>query len=180
MLWDKGVGELVAAARLLKPELPSLRIWLVGPPDAENPASIPESQLTRWVDEGILEWLGQHEDVAALWRQAHIAVLPSYREGLPKSLLEAAASGRPMVAADVPGCREIVVDNETGLLVPARDAVALAGALSRLAGDAALRQRMGAAARHRAVEHFSQERIGSETLALYRSLVPGSCAALAR
>jgi glycosyltransferase involved in cell wall biosynthesis len=180
MLWDKGVGELVAAARLLKRELPSLRIWLVGPPDAENPASIPESQLTRWVDEGILEWLGQHEDVAALWRQAHIAVLPSYREGLPKSLLEAAASGRPMVAADVPGCREIVVDNETGLLVPARDAVALAGALSRLAGDAALRQRMGAAARHRAVEHFSQERIGSETLALYRSLVPGSCAALAR
>ncbi len=180
MLWDKGVGELVAAARLLKPELPSLRIWLVGPPDAENPASIPESQLTRWVDEGILEWLGQHEDVAALWRQAHIAVLPSYREGLPKSLLEAAASGRPMVAADVPGCREIVVDNETGLLVPARDAVALAGALSRLAGDAALRQRMGAAARRRVVEHFSQERIASETLALYRSLVPGSCAALAR
>jgi glycosyltransferase involved in cell wall biosynthesis len=180
MLWDKGVGELVAAARLLKPELPSLRIWLVGPPDVENPASIPESQLTRWVDEGILEWLGQQQDVAALWRQAHIAVLPSYREGLPKSLLEAAASGRPMVAADVPGCREIVVDNETGLLVPARDSIALAGALRRLAGDAALRQRMGAAARHRAVEHFSQERIASETLALYRSLVPGPCAALAR
>jgi glycosyltransferase involved in cell wall biosynthesis len=180
MLWDKGVGELVAAARLLKRELPSLRIWLVGPPDAENPASIPESQLTRWVDEGILEWLGQQQDVAALWRRAHIAVLPSYREGLPKSLLEAAASGRPMVAADVPGCREIVVDNETGLLVPARDSIALAGALSRLAGDAALRQRMGAAARHRAVEYFSEERIASETLALYRSLVPGPCAALAR
>jgi glycosyltransferase involved in cell wall biosynthesis len=85
-----------------------------------------------------------------------------------------------MVAADVPGCREIVVDHETGLLVPARDSIALAGALSRLAGDAALRQRMGAAARHRAVEHFSQERIASETLALYRSLVPGPCAALAR
>ena len=180
MLWDKGVGEFVAAARLLKPELPSLRIWLVGPPDVENPASIPESQLTRWVDEGILEWLGQQQDVAALWRQAHIAVLPSYREGLPKSLLEAAASGRPMVAADVPGCREIVVDNETGLLVPARDSIALAGALRRLAGDAALRQRMGAAARHRAVEYFSQDRIASETLALYRSLVPGACAALAR
>lgn len=180
MLWDKGVGELVAAARLLKPELPCLRICLVGLPDAENPTSIPESQLTRWVDEGILEWLGQQEDVAALWRQAHIAVLPSYREGLPKSLLEAAASGRPMVAADVPGCREIVVDNETGLLVPARDPVALARALGRLAGDAALRQRMGAAARHRAVKHFSQERIASETLALYRSLVPGPCAALAR
>ncbi len=180
MLWDKGVGELAAAARLLKAELPSLRIWLVGPPDAENPASIPESQLARWVDEGILEWLGQQEDVAALWRQAHIAVLPSYREGLPKSLLEAADSGRPMVAADVPGCREIVVDNETGLLVPARDPVALARALGRLAGDAALRQRMGAAARHRAVEYFSQERIARETLALYRSLVRGSCAALAR
>ena len=180
MLWDKGVRELAAAARLLKPELPSLRIWLVGPPDPENPASIPEGQLARWVDEGILEWLGQRDDVAALWCRAHIAVLPSYREGLPKSLLEAAASGRPMVAADVPGCREVVLDNETGLLVPARDPVALAGALTRLAGDAALRRRMGTAARQRVVEHFSQERIASETLALYRSLVPGPCAAVAR
>jgi glycosyltransferase involved in cell wall biosynthesis len=179
MLWDKGVGELATAARLLKADIPSLRVWLVGPPDPENPASISEEQLGQWAEEGILEWLGPQADVAAIWRRAHIAVLPSYREGLPKSLLEAAASGRPMVATDVPGCREIVTENETGLLVPARDAVALAAALARLAGDAAHRQRMGAAARERVVERFSQERIASETLALYRSLAPNPCRAFA-
>ena len=179
MLWDKGVGELAAAARRLKAEAASLRVWLVGPPDPENPASISEGQLGQWVEEGILEWLGPQADVAAIWQRAHIAVLPSYREGLPKSLLEAAASGRPMVATDVPGCREIVKENETGLLVPARDPGALAAALSRLAGDAALRRRLGAAARERAVERFSQERIARETLALYRSLAPMPCRALA-
>jgi len=172
MLWDKGVGELAAAARLLKAEMPSLRVWLVGPPDPENPASIPEVQLASWVEEGILEWLGPRDDVAALWQQAHIAVLPSYREGLPKALLEAAASGRPMVAADVPGCREVVIDNETGLLVAARDAVALADALRRLAVDEGLRRRLGSAARQRVLDHFSQERIAGETLALYRALAP--------
>ena len=118
--------------------------------------------------------------MAALWQRAHIAVLPSYREGLPKALLEAAASGRPMVATDVPGCREIVIDNETGLLVPARDAVALAEALRRLAGDSGLRQRLGRAARQRVMDHFSQERIATETLALYRSLAPAASAAEAR
>jgi glycosyltransferase involved in cell wall biosynthesis len=179
MLWDKGVGELAAAARRLKAEGASLRVWLVGPPDPDNPASISEGQLGQWVDEGILEWLGPQADVAAIWQRAHIAVLPSYREGLPKSLLEAAASGRPMVAADVPGCREIVTENETGLLVPARDSTALAAALARLAGDAALRQRLGSVARERAVERYSQERIASETLALYRSLEPMPCRALA-
>ena len=158
-------------------ETPSLRFWLVGPTDPENPASIPEAQLARWVEEGILEWLGPRDDVAALWQQAHIAVLPSYREGLPKALLEAAASGRPMVAADVPGCREIVIDNETGLLVPPRDGIALADALGRLAGDPALRQRLGSAARQRVLDHFSQDRIASETLALYRSLAPASSVA---
>ncbi len=177
MLWDKGVGELAAAARVLKAETPALRVWLVGPTDPENPASIPEAQLARWVQEGILEWLGPRDDVAALWQQAHIAVLPSYREGLPKALLEAAASGRPMVAADVPGCREIVIDNETGLLVAARDGIALADALRRLAGDAVLRQRLGSAARQRVLDHFSQERIARETLALYRSLAPASSVA---
>ena len=171
MLWDKGVGELVEAARRLKLTLPTLRILLVGPPDPENPASIPEAELRRWAEEGVVEWLGQREDVAAIWRDAHIGVLPSYREGLPKSLLEAAASGRPLIATDVPGCREIVVDGETGLLVPARDAGALAAALERLATDRVLRERMGAAARERVVARFAEERIAADTLALYRSLV---------
>jgi glycosyltransferase involved in cell wall biosynthesis len=171
MLWDKGVGEIADAARRLKSRLPSLRVWLVGPPDPENPASIPEDKLDEWVEEGSLEWLGQRDDVADLWRSAHIGVLPSYREGLPKSLLEAAASGRPLVATDVPGCREVVVEDETGLLVPARDPAALADAIARLAGDATLRQRLGAAARERVVDRFSQERIAADTVALYRSLL---------
>jgi len=180
MLWDKGVGEIVEAARALEISHPSLRIRLVGPPDADNPSSIDATELTRWRDEGIVEWLGARDDVASLWPQAHIAVLPSYREGLPKSLLEAAASGRPMVATDVPGCREIVVDGVTGLLVPARDSGALAEALARLADDAALRRRLGSAARERAVEHFSEARIAAQTMALYRTLMPQARMALAR
>jgi glycosyltransferase involved in cell wall biosynthesis len=116
--------------------------------------------------------LGQQDDIVQVWARSHIAVLPSYREGLPKSLLEAAACGRPMVSTDVPGCREIVVDGETGLLVPARDATSLARALGRLAADAPLRKRMGAAARRRVAEHFSEARVASDTLALYKSLVP--------
>ena len=173
MLRDKGVAELVAAARRLKATLPSLRVLLVGPPDPGNPASIPEATLRAWAGEGVIEWTGPRDDVADLWRAAHLGVLPSYREGLPKSLLEAAASGRPMVATDVPGCREIVVDGETGLLVPPRDADALADAIGRLASDRDLRERMGAAARERVVARFSEPRIEpeAETLALYRSLL---------
>jgi glycosyltransferase involved in cell wall biosynthesis len=108
-----------------------------------------------------------------LWAKSHIAVLPSYREGLPKALLEAAACGRPMIATDVPGCREIVRADETGLLVPARDAAALADAIARLAGDAELRHRLGARARIVAETEFAEDVVVRETLALYRELLPG-------
>jgi glycosyltransferase involved in cell wall biosynthesis len=172
MLWDKGVGELVAAARELRTSDTKVRVQLVGPPDYDNPAAIPEQTLRDWEREGVVQWLGQQDDIVQVWARSHIAVLPSYREGLPKSLLEAAACGRPMVSTDVPGCREIVVDGETGLLVPARDATSLARALGRLAADAPLRKRMGAAARRRVAEHFSEARVASDTLALYKSLVP--------
>jgi glycosyltransferase involved in cell wall biosynthesis len=145
MLWDKGVGELVEAARILKQRGVTLRVRLAGPRDDHNPAAIPLATLEGWVREGIVEWSGEVKDIAALWHDTAIAVLPSYREGLPKSLLEAAASGRPMIATDVPGCREVVRHGETGLLVPPRDPQALADALATLAGDAALRQRYGAA-----------------------------------
>jgi glycosyltransferase involved in cell wall biosynthesis len=110
-------------------------------------------------------------DIRTLWARAHIAVLPSRREGLPKSLLEAAAFGRPMVATDVPGCREIVVAGETGLLVPWDDDRALADAIALLAGSPELRSRYGAAARRRVVERFSAEAIGRQTVELYRRLV---------
>jgi len=180
MLWDKGVGELVAAARELLAAQIKVRVLLVGPPDHDNPAAIPEQTLREWEREGVVRWLGQQDDIAQVWARSHIAVLPSYREGLPKSLLEAAACGRPMVSTDVPGCREIVVDGETGLLVPARDATSLALALGRLAADAALRKRMGAAARARVAEHFSEARVAADTVALYQSLVSAPDSAQSR
>lgn len=171
MLWDKGVGVLVEAARLLRARGVPLRVRLAGTPDPENMGSIPEEQLRAWRDEGVVEWIGFCDDVPGLWRDSHIAVLPSwYGEGVPKSLLEAAAAARPMIAVDGPGLREVVTDGETGLLVPARDAAALAGALQRLAEDAALRRRMGEAARRRAEREFGEAAVAEATLALYRQL----------
>ncbi len=174
MLWDKGVGELVGAARLLRRREVPLRVVLVGPPDPDNPASIPERQLRDWDASGDVAWWGERSDIADIWAKGQIAVLPSHREGLPKSLLEAAACGRPMVAADVSGSREIVKDGVTGLLVPPGDAGGLADALERLARDPDLRRRLGAAARDLVEREFSEEVVVAQTLELYRSLVPGA------
>jgi len=171
MLWDKGIRELVDAARLLRDRGVALRVRLVGPTD-DNPASIPQETLDAWRREGVVEVAGPSDDIAGEYARAHIAVLPSYYgEGLPKSLLEAAACGRPMVATDWPGCREICRDGVTGLGVPPRDAEALADALARLAGDAALRDRLGAEARRVAETAFAEPIVLAATLALYRSLV---------
>ena len=171
MLKDKGVVELVGAARLLRDRGVALEVRLVGPPDPHNPASIPEATLNAWRQAGVVAWAGPEADIAAVWRDAHIAVLPSYREGLPKALLEAAACGRPLVATDVPGCRQVVRDGETGLLVPARDVVALADALQRLAGDPGLRRRLGANARRLVEAEFAETPVVAATLRLYRHLL---------
>ncbi|MGB8276177.1 MAG: glycosyltransferase family 4 protein [Alphaproteobacteria bacterium] len=171
MLWDKGVGETVAAARLLHQRGVPLRVVLVGDTDPENPAAIPAEQLRAWRDEHAVEWLGHRSDVPALLRAAHIAVLPSYREGLPKSLLEAAACGLPLVASDVPGCREIARHGENGILVPPRTEAALADALERLARDPELRAVMGRRGRELAERHFSEGAVAAETLAVYRELL---------
>ncbi len=173
MLWDKGVGEFVAAARLLKRSGVAVRLVLAGPTDPENPAAIPEATLQAWQAEGIVEWRGAVADIAGLWAEASIAVLPSYREGLPKALLEAASCGRPLIAADVPGCREIVRPGETGVLVPPRDAAALADAIERLTRDAALRARLGRQARALAEAEFAEAIVVRRTLDLYRALLPG-------
>jgi glycosyltransferase involved in cell wall biosynthesis len=170
MLHDKGIGELAEAARLLKKKGVPLRIRLVGATD-DNPASIDERLLAEWAAEGVVEVAGHSTDIPGEYARAHIAVLPSYREGLPKSLLEAAAAGRPMVATDVPGCREICRDGETGLLVPARSVQPLADALEKLATDPALRERMGRRAREIAVAEFAEDIVVRETLDLYRSLL---------
>ena len=168
LLWDKGVREFVEAARLARARNPDVRFTLIGAPDEGNPAAVPLAQLEGWRAEGLIEWQGHRDDIPAVWRESHIAVLPSYREGLPKALLEAASCGRPVVAADAPGSREIARDGVSGLLVPPRDPAALAAAILRLAGDPALRARLGASGRTLVERKFSEERIASETLALWR------------
>ena len=171
MLWDKGVGEFVEAAHLLTQAGVSARFVLVGDPDPRNPASVPEATLHAWHREGNgVEWWGRRDNMPAVWNTAHIACLPSYREGLPKALLEAAACGLPIVTTDVPGCREIVRDGDNGFLVPARDAQALARALRSLIGDAALRAEMGRRSREIVLAEFSQEQVIAETLAVYQEL----------
>lgn len=174
MLWDKGIGEFVEAARMLRGQGVPARFFLVGETDRENPAAISREQLQRWHAEGVIEWWGHRNDIPAVLAWAHVACLPSYREGLPKSLLEAAACGLPLIATDVPGCREIAINGETALLVPPRDATALAEAMQQLAADAGLRRRLGAAARRLVCEEFASERINMQTVALYRELVGAS------
>jgi len=174
MIWDKGIGDLVEAARILKRRGAAVTAILAGKPDPDNPASIPESRLRAWHEEGIVEWRGFVADMPGLWAESHIAVLPSfYGEGVPKCLIEAAACARPIVAADGPGLREIVRDGENGLLVPARDPEALADAVGRLAAEAGERVRMGAAGRRLAETGFGDRQVAAETLALYRSFTHG-------
>ena len=178
MLWDKGVGEFVEAARAVRAQHPALRFTLVGAPDEGNPAAVPEARLRAWQAEGLVEWQGRRDDIPAVWRDSHIAILPSYYgEGLPMALLEAASCGRPIVAADVPGSREIAREGESALLVPPRDPAALAAAILRLADDPALRARLGAGGRRLVEREFSEERIAAATMALWCRLLESEAAA---
>lgn len=172
MLRDKGVVEFVTAARRLHEEGLSARFVLVGDPDPANPASIPLETLRAWHGKHGVEWWGWREDATAVLDAAHIACLPSYREGLPKALLEAAACGLPIVTTDTAGCREVVVDEDNGFLVPVQDVEALAAALKKLIVDPALRRCMGMRGRARAESEFSSERVTAETLAVYTHLAP--------
>lgn len=183
LLHDKGVREFVEAARLSASRGEGLRWRLAGSLDPDNPASVRAEELAAWQAEGIVDHVGECPDVAAFYAQAHIVTLPSYREGLPKSLIEAAACGRPVVTTDVPGCRDAIEPGISGLLVPARDARALADAVGRLAADPGLRERMGAAGRALAERDFGLDRIVQAHLAVYEDLTgqkgssrPGSSA----
>ena len=170
MLWDKGVGEFVEAARLLTQAGVKARFVLVGDPDPGNPASVSEATLRTWHGQNGVEWWGRRDNMPEVFRVAHIVCLPSYREGLPKVLLEAAACGLPIVTTDAPGCREIVRDGDNGFLAPVRDAPALAVALRSLIDNVALRTEMGRRARAIVLAEFSQERVIAETLAVYQEL----------
>ncbi|NBR18708.1 MAG: glycosyltransferase family 1 protein, partial [Gammaproteobacteria bacterium] len=129
LLWDKGIGEFIEAARTIRAAGKDFELLLAGTPDTGNPAAVPEADVRSWVAEGIVTWLGHVDDMPSLFRTIDIVVLPSYREGLPKTLIEAAACGLPLITTDVPGCREVITDGVEGLLIPARDGRALARAI---------------------------------------------------
>jgi len=174
MLADKGVREFVEAARQLTGEGLNVRFVLAGGLDPANRTAIGEAELRAWERDGMITWLGQVDDMAALYRASHIACLPSYREGLPKALLEAAACGLPCVTTDVPGCRDAIIADETGLLAPMRDPAALADALRRLITDAPMRQKMGHAGRTFVTQHHSNEVVTAAVLATYADLGAGT------
>jgi glycosyltransferase involved in cell wall biosynthesis len=156
MLVPKGIAETVAAVRRARAQGAPIELNLYGEPDPSNRRSYSHDQLRRWAAEPGIAWRGPTDDVARVWRENQVAMLLSYREGLPKALVEAAAAGRPILASDVTGCREVVRDGVEGLLVPLGDVDAAARALVRLAGDTALRLRLGAAAHARFAERFTE------------------------
>jgi glycosyltransferase involved in cell wall biosynthesis len=170
MLRDKGVLEAAAAIRRLRARGLNIELLLAGPTDPDNANSLTAKQLRSLAGGPGIEWLGAVADVRAVWRRAAIAVLPSsYGEGVPKALLEAAACSRPLIAADVPGCREAIRPGVTGLLVPPHDIDALAETVAALAADPQHRAQMGRAGRQLVERHFADEIVARETLALYRA-----------
>ena len=173
MLWDKGVKEFVTAADILRRRGTAARFILVGAPDPENPAaSVSEEQLRVWQEAGVVECWGRRSDMPNVLALAHVVCLPSaYGEGVPKVLLEAAACGRPIVTTDSPGCREVVLHGDNGLLVPVRSTVELADALQVLIENPELRQKMGARGREIAVKEFALEKVVAETIAVYEELL---------
>ena len=172
LLWDKGVGELVEASRLLQARGTAVEFLLAGEPDPGNPAAVAKDAIRHWQDEGLILWLGKVDDMPTLFRSVHAVALPSYYgEGLPKSLIEAAACERALITTDMPGCREVVTDGVDGLLVPPRDATALADAIERLAADPALCQRLGEAARRKAQAEFDERIVIERTMAVYKELI---------
>jgi glycosyltransferase involved in cell wall biosynthesis len=167
LLWDKGVREFVEAARVLKARGLQVEFWLAGKPDNGNPMCVPEEFLKEWREEGLINWLGHRDDMPNLLQQVDIAVLPSYHEGVPRFLLEAAACGLPLVATDIEGCRVVVRDGVNGFLVPVKDPYALADAIETLIKKPELRRQMGIASRKIVEAEFDERIILNKWLALY-------------
>ena len=170
LLTDKGIRALVAAQAILRHKGYESNLIIAGNPDPANPASVLREEVEEWSRRPGITWLGHINDIVSLWRECHFAVLPSHREGLPVSLLEAAACGRPMIATDAPGCREVVLDGKTGLLVPIENPVALAEAIHKLAVSPRLRADYGRAARQLVVDKLSARIIGQSIVQLYDRL----------
>jgi glycosyltransferase involved in cell wall biosynthesis len=170
LLWSKGVGVLVDAARDLRKRIP-VRVVLIGKPDPGNPETIGEDVIHAWEKEGVVEWWGWQSNMREIYHKSHVVVLPSMGEGLSKSLLEALSCGRPIVATDVPGCREVVIPGVTGYLVPLNDASVLADRLEKLCCDQELRCQMGLAARRLAEEEFTDVKINREIRQIYQEMM---------
>ncbi len=170
LIWEKGISEFVEAAQLLNGKGIQVRFVLVGAADIENPSAVSEELLSDWDKDGVIEWWGRRDKMADVLSQADIVCLPtSYREGLPKVLIEAAACGKTIVTTDAPGCREIVQHGVNGLLVPVKDSQALADAIETLLMDPDLRKTMGDEGRALVEKEFTIEKVIDETLNLYKT-----------
>ena len=171
MLWDKGVGDFVRCAQRCINYKIDVRFALIGDPDPHNPESIPEVQLKEWVDQGVIEWWKKKNNMSEVYSLADIVCFPSYHEGLPKTLLEAASCELPIVTYDVSGCREVVKDKVNGFLVPFKDEDALFTAVMDLLRDSSLRYKMGVMGRKMIMENFTQEKVTSETMRVCDNLL---------
>lgn len=170
MLWDKGVGEYVEAARVLRQRFPRARFQMLGPTGVANPAVVPQATIEAWVAEGCVEYLGETDDVRGFIEQADCVVLPSYREGVPRVVLEAAAMCRPVITTDAPGCRDTVLDGQTGFICRAGDAQDLADRLERFLGlSPSQRRGMGLAGRTLMERRFDERLVISRYRALARA-----------
>lgn len=176
MIHEKGIGDLVEAARRATRAGTPVKVVLAGAPDTGNPTAITEAELRAWAAEGLVDWWGFQTDVRKVWAAAHVAALPSSGEGLPKALLEAASCRRALLATDVAGNREVVLPGETGLRVAYQDVAGLTDALVRFAREPEWRRRMAQQARTLVETAFSEAVVVRETLDLYRKLAPGAAA----
>ncbi|MGN6669540.1 MAG: glycosyltransferase family 4 protein, partial [Trinickia sp.] len=157
LLWDKGVGEYVEAARIVRKQYPHTRFQLLGPVGVDNPSAITQADVDGWQREGVVDYLGEAHDVRPFIAKADCVVLPSYREGVPRTLMEASAMGRPIVATDVPGCREVVDDGVTGLLCEVKNARSLADKITRIVQmDEGARRDMGLRGREKVMAEFDE------------------------
>lgn len=172
LLWDKGLAEFIEAAKELLQSGREIEFLIAGTPDPGNPAAVPETTVRQWEKDGLLQWLGHVDDMPELFHSVDVVALPSYREGLPKGLIEAGACGLALITTDVPGCREVVQHRKNGLLVPAKNGQALAQAIAELHDDVALRHAIGTAARQTALDEFDEKIIIKQTLAVYQEFTP--------
>ena len=171
MLWDKGVGVFANAAKILKERQIGCRMVLVGSSDEGNPNSIPHETINKWVDDEILEWWGWRSDMRTVYNECDLLVYPSFSEGLPRTLVEAALCEIPIIASDIPGCRDIIQHRENGLLIPPRDSLALADTIEKLLSEKELRIKLGITARESALKHFEHQVIAEKTMAVYENLL---------